>query len=85
MKKIKGLKKACSEINNNRNLYNRVMFDMGDKTVWIDSFPSSNSWNDYHDKNIINAGNVPEGIWDGYAHVSMSQIQDMIIRAVAQH
>jgi hypothetical protein len=36
-------------------------------------------------RDIINAGNVPVGIWDGYAHVSMSQIQDMIRKPPGGH
>jgi hypothetical protein len=84
MIKITGVKKACTEINNNRRLYNRVMYDTGDGTVWVDSFPSCNSWNEYRSGTIHNVGNIPEGIWDNYAHVSMAEIHEMVYRTLAE-
>jgi hypothetical protein len=47
------LERACDVINNSTNLARRVMFDMSDGSVWVDVFASLNSWNEYHDSDII--------------------------------
>jgi len=48
--KIKGIKNAVSEINNNRQLCHNVVTD--GVRVWVDSFADQNSWNSYIDKSV---------------------------------
>jgi hypothetical protein len=51
--KIKGLKKACGDLNGYRKFTRHVMYDRRDNTVWIDVFTDCNSWNEYNSDNII--------------------------------
>lgn len=84
MRKIKGLKKACGEMNNNKNLNRTVMYDRGTGEVWIDVFADQNSWNEYHDKNIISVMSKREGMWNNYEHTSMAEIREAIERRVVE-
>ena len=59
--KIKGLKKAIGEYKaaNNGGYYDshygKLMLDISTGKIWCDEFESigHNSWNEYHDSNII--------------------------------
>jgi hypothetical protein len=51
--KVKGLKKACGDLNGYRKFTRHVMYDKSDNTVWVDVFYDCNSWNEYHDHDII--------------------------------
>jgi hypothetical protein len=77
-KKIKGLRKACSEINQNRGLHYKVMYNVVTREVWVDGFVDCNGWCEYADENVKNVGQIPQGIWDDYRHIYQAEIAEMI-------
>jgi hypothetical protein len=82
--KLIGLKKVCGEINRNRRLYCRVMFDTADKRLWIDVFPDCNSWNEYRANTIYNVANIEQGIFDDYRHITQAEIRLEIEQYLAE-
>ena len=78
IKKINGIKKACSEINNNKNLNRSIMYNARTGEVFVDCFADENSWNEYHDSDIVRISKIREGMWNNYVHTSMAQIKVLI-------
>lgn len=62
--KLKGLKKLCSDTKNLSGYYSgeylQINYEITTGEVWGNYHYSlgQNSWSEYHDKNIINCGNV---------------------------
>ena len=81
MLKIKGIKKIAGESKALCDFYagRYLQLNYNKKTgkAWTDYFCSlgQNSWKEYHDKNIINCGNITE-------QVTMAQIREMIEMAI---
>ncbi|MDR2793568.1 MAG: hypothetical protein LBB61_07875 [Treponema sp.] len=86
--KIEGLGKTIEEINDYNNLARRVMFDISDASIWVDVFASLNSWNEYHDSDIIEVWNSrpDEASWDednpDFMPVTRDDILDSIDEAL---
>ena len=49
--KITGIRKAVGEFNNT-DMAARMYFDPSDMSVWVNEYPDSNSWDNYHDPKI---------------------------------
>lgn len=50
--KIKGIKKAVSEIKRNAHMHYIVYLDRSTGKVWADFYPDQNSWTQYRDTAI---------------------------------
>ena len=72
-----GIKKAIN-VSKQCGYYN-IMYDSTTNEIWVDQFESSNSWKEYHDKNIIKLaqGNGENSIF-GWDKITMQEIKDYI-------
>ena len=76
--KIKGIKKACSEMNNNKTLNRKVMYDQETGEVWVDTFVDENSYNQYSSGSIVRVLKKREGMWNKYEHTTMEEIRNAV-------
>ena len=81
--KIKGIKKAVGEFNNNPNAV-RIYFDPNEKEVWANIYASLNERDEYHDKSIVEIMNKQNAPFGNDASTSMRELQKLCENAVKQ-
>ena len=81
MIKLTGVKNVVTEAKNNlgkNNLYLQINVDKTTGKVWSDLHCSigQNSWNNYHDSDILNCGNISD------KNITMAEVKTMVERKI---
>jgi len=77
--KIKGLKKAVGEFNDWKEQA-RIYFDKEELEVWTNVYPGGNkSWEEYHDKNIVEVINKRGMVANDNDYLSMRELKNICV------
>lgn len=84
MSKYTGIEKVCEETKSLEGYFSgkylQLNVDISTGEVWADYFDNygHNDWNEYHDKDIINCGNISNPMTE-------KEIEEMINAAIKEH
>ena len=74
--KIKGIRKAVTAFNNWHGAA-RVYFDKSEMKVWTNVYADGNSWDDYHDDDIVEIANKLSML-SRDAQITMREIRELV-------
>ena len=81
---ITGIKKAVSEFNNWTQGGARIYFDKTDKKVWCNIYPDGNSWDDYHDANIVELTHKGFSMASQWNKITMVELKELCEQTEAE-